>query len=140
MGRIAYVEGLLTGQSQFPPSGRLLGLKLQSFERGRATVEFRPQPEFLNFAGTVQGGFLTAFADSAMGAALATVCEDDETWATLELKINFLRPAQQDGNVLTCTAKVMHKGKTIAFLEAEMFDARSNMVAKVTASFSIKRQ
>ena len=140
MSRIAYVEGLLTGESQFPPSGRLLGLKLVSFEPGQATLEFRPQPEFLNFAGTVQGGFLTAFADSAMGSALATVCSEEETWATLELKVNFLRPAIQDGNTISCTAKVTHKGKTIAFIEAELFDASSNMVAKVTASFAIKRQ
>lgn len=138
MSRIEYLEGLLSGTTRFPPAGEMLGVSLLGFDEGQATLGFKPRADFMNFAGTVQGGILTAFADSAMGAALATVCADDESWATLELKVNFMRPAREHGEQITCHAHVSHKGRTIAFMEAEVFDSSSRMVAKVTASFAIR--
>ena len=42
--------------------------------------------------GTVHGGILCDIADAAMGMAYASGLDEGETFTTLELKINFLKP------------------------------------------------
>ena len=45
-----------------------------------------------NPMGTLHGGVLCDVADAAMGIAYASTLAEGETFATLELKINFLKP------------------------------------------------
>jgi uncharacterized protein (TIGR00369 family) len=79
-------------QEDFPaPIGKLLGLKLSNAADGHATVEFEATERYANPMGTLHGGVLCDIADAAMGVAYSTVA-DGESFATLELKINFLRP------------------------------------------------
>jgi uncharacterized protein (TIGR00369 family) len=42
--------------------------------------------------GTLHGGILCDIADAAMGIAFATTLSPDESFTTVELKINFFRP------------------------------------------------
>ena len=44
--------------------------------------------------GTVQGGILAALAAAAMGWAYMTTLGEGESYTTLEMKVNFLRPAR----------------------------------------------
>jgi uncharacterized protein (TIGR00369 family) len=77
----------------FPaPIGKLLGLKLSTPADGRATIEFEADERYANPMGTLHGGVLCDIADAAMGAAYRSTLKEDETFTTLELKINFLRP------------------------------------------------
>ena len=72
---------------------------------------------FANPAGIMQGGFLGAFADSAMGAAAVFA-------ANAEMKVSFLAPVPP-GATLICTAEVITGGSRVAFVEASVvaFDA-----------------
>jgi len=68
----------------------------------------------------MQGGFLTAFADSSMGAAAVTFVEGRKVFcANAELKISFLAPVPP-GAELTCTAEVVSGGRRVAFVEASV--------------------
>ena len=51
-------------------------------------------PQHANPMGTLHGGILCDLADGAMGMAFFTTCQEGETFTTLELKINFLRPVR----------------------------------------------
>src|SRR6202166_1491754 len=80
-------------QQEFPaPIGKLLGLKLSNAADGHATVEFEATERYANPMGTLHGGVLCDIADAAMGVAYASELGSNESFTTIELKINFLRP------------------------------------------------
>ena len=62
---------MIEGRAPMPPVARLLGWTLLSIdsERGEIRVRFEAKPDFLNPAGTVQGGILSAMLDDTMGPA-----------------------------------------------------------------------
>ena len=94
---------------QVPPNSDLtLGMVcVDKATPGRCTWRMTADERFANPAGTMQGGFLGAFADSAMGAAAVTFVEGRKVFAAnAEMKISFLAPVPP-GAVLTCTAEVV---------------------------------
>jgi uncharacterized protein (TIGR00369 family) len=87
---------------------------------GRTTWRMRADERFANPAGIMQGGFLGAFADSAMGAAAVTFAEDRRVFCVnAEMKISFLA-AVAVGADLSCTAEVVSGGRQVAFVEASV--------------------
>ena len=70
-----------------------LGMRLQELEPGTATFALEAGPLNHNPMGTVHGGAVSTLADSVMGVAVATTLEDGESFTTLQLSVNFLRPA-----------------------------------------------
>ena len=113
-----------------------LGLRcIDKSEPGVTVWSMTPGDEFTNPAGVVQGGFLTAFADTAMASATITNLSGRKVFtANAELKISFLRPARA-GQTLTCTARVIGGGQRVAFVEAEVTDAEGVLVAKASSTY-----
>ena len=106
-------------------------------ERGEIEVSFVATDAFLNPAGTVQGGFLTAMLDDTMGPALAATLDPGLYATTLELKVSFLRPAKPGR--LVGRGRVVHSGSTIAFLSGELLDDSGRVVAVGSATARILR-
>jgi acyl-CoA thioesterase len=75
-------------------------------------------------------------ADISMGVAVYSAIKKDEETATIEIKINYLKPAKT--SIMICDAKVIQKGKNIAVLEAEI-KAEDILIAKAQGTFSIFR-
>lgn len=130
---------------QVPPNCDLtLGMTcIDKAEPGRTVWRMPADERFANPAGTLQGGFLAAMADSAMGASSVTWAKErsDPTTrprkvfsANAELKISFLRPAPPRGH-LTCTAWVVSGGGRVVFLEAEIVDDEGALVAKASSTY-----
>jgi uncharacterized protein (TIGR00369 family) len=93
---------------------------------------------FLNPAGIIQGGFLAAMLDSAMGASAVTGAgERKVSVANTEMKVAFLRPALVD-SLLTCTARVLKSGSVISFVEARIVDERGQLVATASSTYLLK--
>lgn len=136
--KIDFIRQIVTGERGFPPSGQTLRLRMVEVEEGSTTVEMPVDGRFLNTAGGVQGGILAALADAAMGSSISTVCEVDESHATLEFKLNFLRPAPPEAGPLRARAHVLHRGRRIAHTEAEIRSKDGDLVAKATASWLIR--
>lgn len=102
---------------------------------GRSVWRMLADERFANPVGIVQGGFVAAFADSAMGAASVTFARERKVFsANAEIKVSFLRPARV-GSTLTCTAYVLSGGSRAAFIEAEVVDDEGRMVAKATSTY-----
>jgi uncharacterized protein (TIGR00369 family) len=102
---------------------------------GRTVWRMLADERFANPAGIIQGGFLSAFADSAMGAASVTWAKDRKVFtANAELKISFIRPVRV-GGTLTCTAQVVAGGNLAAFVEAEVVDDEGQTVAKASSTY-----
>ena len=125
----AYVEGRVPP----PPIARLIGFRPLSVHPGRAVFELDTDLQYhVNPMGTVHGGILCDLADVAMGFAYASTLEEEETFTTLELKINFLRPVWQTR--LSATANVVQRGRSIGLVECDVTDAESRLVARASST------
>ena len=122
---------------QVPPNCDLtLGMVcLDKTEPGRTVWRMVADERFANPVGIVQGGFVAAFADSAMGAASLTFAKERKVFsANAEMKISFLK-AVKVGSTLTCTAHVISGGGRAAFVEAEVVDDDDRLVAKANSTY-----
>jgi len=127
---------------QIPPNCDLtLGLVcLEKLPDATTVWRMRVDERFLNPAGIVQGGFLSAMMDSAMGAsAVLSVAGKKVYVANTEMKSSFLRPARV-GDVLTCTASVLKPGHVIAFLGATVVNEEGNLVSTGSSTYLIKER
>ncbi|MGA2432288.1 MAG: PaaI family thioesterase [Acidimicrobiales bacterium] len=125
---------------QVPPNCDLtLGLTcVEKSVPGVTVWIMRVDERFLNPVGIVQGGFLAAMLDSAMGAsALTSAGERKVSVANTEMKVSFLRVASP-GDVLTCTATVLKPGSVISFVEAKIVNAKGQLVATASSTYLIR--
>jgi molybdopterin converting factor subunit 1 len=110
----------------------LLGMRPLHTEPGHMRWEFNVTDELLNPAGMVQGGFVTAMLDEAMGPAALAQLGPGHLIPTLELKVSFIRPALPGRFV--SDGRVVHLGRSVAFLEGRLTDDEGNLVATATAT------
>ena len=90
------IQRIIRGELPVPPVARLIGFQLTSVRHGESVIELEASDMHANPMGTLHGGILCDIADAAMGIAFASTLEDDESFTTLELKINFLRPVWKE--------------------------------------------
>ena len=124
---------------QVPPNCDLtLGMVcLDKTEPGRSVWQMVADEKFSNPVGIVQGGFVAAFADSAMGAASVTFAKDRKVFsANAEMKVSFLKPAKI-GSTLTATAYVISGGNRAAFVECDVTDDEGRLVAKASSTYML---
>jgi len=124
-------EGLV----ETPPAAALLGWKALSLEPGRVRVRYTAKPEFANPQGAIQGGFLAAMLDDAMGPALFTLLAAEDFAPTIEMKVNFVRPART--GPIVAEGSVVHKTSSIAFLEGKLETDEGDLIATATATARI---
>jgi len=104
-------------------------------EPGVTVWTMTPGEQFANPVGVMQGGFVAAFADTAMASATITNLQGRKAYtANTEMKISFLRGAPI-GERLTCTARVIGGGKRVTFVEAEVTDSSGALVAKASSTY-----
>ena len=126
------IQKMLRGVVPPPPIGRLLGFRLVSAQPGEAVMELDAGPQHANPMGTLHGGVLCDIADGAMSIAYACTLEEDESFTTLELKINFLRPVWNTR--LRALGRVVKKGATVGMAECDVLDEEERLVAKATCT------
>jgi uncharacterized protein (TIGR00369 family) len=134
----SYIEAVAAGTAPPPALAITLGFKPVSFGEGAASFIMDTDPvRHGNVMGTLHGGVLATLADSAMGFAFATTLASDESFATLEMKISFLRPVWQA--TLTATATVVQRGRTTGLVECRVTDERDRLIAHATSTCLVLR-
>ena len=121
-----------------PPCAKTLGMEFVQIdgERGTVEVKFEAKPEFLNPAGNVQVGFLAAMLDDTMGSALTATLDAGEFAPTLNLNVQFHRPAKVGS--LKGMGRVLLRGKEVCQLSSELFQ-NDKIVATATATAVIRK-
>jgi uncharacterized protein (TIGR00369 family) len=114
------------------PVGELIGFKVIEMGDGRALATLETGPQHANPMGTLHGGILCDLADAAMGLAFASTLAADESFTTVELKINFFRPVWKAQ--LKAEGKVIQRGKTIGYVECNITDEKERLIAKVNST------
>ncbi|HEV2914886.1 MAG TPA: PaaI family thioesterase [Pyrinomonadaceae bacterium] len=129
---LEHIEKILRGEIQPPPIARLIGFKVTAIKPGEAVVEFEATEAHANPMGTLHGGVLCDIADAAMGLAYASALDDDESFTTLELKINYLKPVWKAR--LRAVGRVVKLGRRVGLVECDVTDDQGALVARATST------
>jgi uncharacterized protein (TIGR00369 family) len=121
-----------------PPIVRTLGMEVVSFGDGKASVKMKVDSRFHNPMGTLHGGIMTDLADACMGIATISTLSEGESFTTLELKMNFIRPVIE--GELAAEGGVIHRGRTIVLAECVIKNAQGKDVARGTATQMVLRR
>jgi uncharacterized protein (TIGR00369 family) len=127
-----------SGRRPGPAMAQFLGGTLQWVDPDDGTIAmaYPPKPELANPGGGINGGILATMLDMTMGGALIATCQADEIPTTIEIKVNYIRPAMLD--TLVSEGRVIRKGRSIAFLAAELRTTGGDLIATATATFAIQ--
>jgi uncharacterized protein (TIGR00369 family) len=115
-----------------PPVAGLIGLVLENMQNGESTMWMDVEERHSNPMGTVHGGIICDLADAAMGTAYFSTLGDGESFTTLELKINFLRPFWTGR--LTARGRVVTRGRTVGMAECDVEDAEGRLIARASST------
>jgi uncharacterized protein (TIGR00369 family) len=126
------IQMALRGEAPPPPIATFIGFRLSAVAPGRAVVELEAGPQHANPMGTLHGGVLCDIADAAMGMAYAATLGEGESFTTLELKINFLKPVRT--GKLTATGRVVKGGRTVGLVECDVVDDLDRLVARASST------
>jgi uncharacterized protein (TIGR00369 family) len=132
----SFSEKLRTGDIH-PPAADLVGFRMLSYGNGESRFEMEAGIRHHNPMGTVHGGILCTLADSAMGMAFASTLDEGETFTTLEVKINFLRPIFEEK--LYAAAKVVHRGRSVGLVDCDVTTEDGKLVARAVSTCSVLR-
>ena len=114
-----------------------MGIEIVSYEQGKAVLNMQVRPDMHNGVGWLQGGMLVALADEAIALALYTLLKEHEGIATISESTSFVKGVQE--GVITAEAKVIKKGRRVAFAEAEVFldDGKKPLLSRTSAAFAV---
>jgi uncharacterized protein (TIGR00369 family) len=125
------------GEVPPPPVAELIGFRLISVEPGCVVVAMDAERRHANPMGTMHGGILCDLADAAMGMAYASALDEAETFTTLELKINFLKPVWTGR--LVATGRLVKGGRTVGLAECDVVDDKERLVARASSTLMTLR-
>ncbi|WP_457649931.1 PaaI family thioesterase [Profundibacter sp.] len=124
------------------PHFQALGMELGKIAGGKAEISMGYDERFIGDpeTGVISGGAVSALMDTTCGAAV--MCHPTGTMgtATLDLRIDYMRPATP-GQRITAHAECYHVTRTVAFVRATATDEdTSRPVATATGTFTIQRE
>ncbi len=134
MSGLDYMRRVAAGDVEGAPMARLLGMRMTEVDEGRVVIVAEVRPEHENGLGIAHGGFAATLLDSALSCAVNTVMPAGKIFATLEMKINFIRAVRRDAGLLSCIGTVVHAGSQTAVAEGRIVDANGTLYAHGTVT------
>ncbi len=129
-----YLNAVLRGEASKPPVAVALRLALAEVSEGRVVYTGQPGEDFANDVGSIQGGWVSALIDAAIGSAVHSALPQGSRYTTLELKVNFVRAVTVDGGEMRCVAETQHVGRTTATARARVEDGNGKLYAHATTT------
>ena len=112
-----------------------LGIELTEQSTERASVVLRKRPELLNSWGSTHGGVIMTMLDYVMSAAVRGLYANDHSVLTVDLSLGFMNASFTEH--ILAEGKVLHRGKSTAFCEAEARDEAGTLLAKALGTFKL---
>jgi 1,4-dihydroxy-2-naphthoyl-CoA hydrolase len=104
------------GEDRFPG---YLGIEVLEVRPGATAMRLAIEPHHIAPNGYLHAGAVVGLADSACGyGCVASLPEGAETFATIEIKTNFLGTVTE--GAIECRARLIHGGRTTQVWDAEV--------------------
>ncbi len=137
MDGLEYVRATIDGRLPAPPITHLMQFELVSVEPGKAVFTCTPDESAYNAVGAIAGGVVCTLLDTAVGAAVHSTMPKGKGFASLEIKVNFLKAVRPSSGVLTATGTVVKSGSRAAFTEGTVTDASGAVVATASSTLLV---
>lgn len=134
---LEHARQIARGELPSPPVAELIGFNVVEVDVGRSVLDMNASARHANPMGTLHGGVICDLADAAMGVALSSTLEDDETFTTIDLTANFFKPIWNAH--LKAVASVTRRTRTLGFIECEVVDDAGSLVAKLFSTCMVLR-
>jgi uncharacterized protein (TIGR00369 family) len=121
------------GRLPRPPLAHLLDTQLTLTDSGEVAADMPASPWFQSWMGTFPAGLLAVLADIALGWALGFEQGPGEFYTTVEMKMDFVRPASIASERLRTVGHLLHAGQRLALTAADVVDARGRLLAHGTS-------
>jgi uncharacterized protein (TIGR00369 family) len=128
------LTAMAAGRIPAPPAIQLLGIQLDVIREGHVEMLLDPAEYLYNTIGTVHGGILATLLDSVMGCAVLTKLDAASGHTTLDIHVNFVRPATITAGRLRGIGQVLHLGSRTATAEGRLVDAEDRLYGHATTT------
>ncbi len=135
-----FLQEICDGRLPPPPMAALVGSELVSVGDGEVLFRCTPDESTYNPLGMVHGGLLCTLLDSAAGCAVHTLLPAGAGYASIEIKVSFLRALRADAGSIEVHGHSLRVGQRVAFAEAHARDSAGELVGHATTSFAISRR
>lgn len=132
-----YLKGIKEGQRQPPPVAMLIGYGISDVDTGYAAFELDPREYHYNPFSTVHGGILSVLLDTTMTASVLSTLKKGFGCATVEIKVNFIKPVTEKTGLIRCEARPVYVGKRLATVEGRIRDKGGAILAHGVSTCSI---
>jgi uncharacterized protein (TIGR00369 family) len=117
-----------------PPIYHLTGMHPVEAGEGHCTFAMPASPWLCSPQPVLYGGAIAMLADAALSTAVMTTIPAASSFASLDLKVNYLRPVTPDGSMLHAQARLVHRGRTLVLAEADIVNEDGRKVAVASSS------
>lgn len=132
------MQGMENDPTRLPAIARTLGIHFVEWSAGRAVFSLKADMErHANPVGTMHGGVLVDLGDLAMGCAMGTTIEADESFTTIELRSNYFKPVWTA--TLRAEAKVIRRSRSLGYVECDVTDEGGSLVCKLSSTCMVLR-
>ena len=109
-------------------------LELKIISEGKIEYTMQLEKKHLALQDLVHGGAIAGFMDAVLSvAAFSAVSNKNKNVATIEFKINYLRPVRKL-QILKGKGAVIKVGSKLLFVEGEIFNNENELVATGTGT------
>lgn len=108
-----------------------LGFEMVSMQGGASELRYRPRHEHMNSFLVTHGGAIMTLLDVTLATAARSV-DMAVGVVTIEMKTTFMQPCR---GLLTGKGRLMHRTKSMAFVEGTIYDEAGNACAHATGTF-----
>jgi uncharacterized protein (TIGR00369 family) len=130
------IEQFMRGEWTKGGFNRILSYYGVAWQEGAFEIHWRATEDFTTGQiDAIHGGAVATLLDNAMGWATTTVLQDDESFATADLQIQFVRAANI--GLLKARGSVVRRTRALAFCQSEAHDGDGKLIARGSATCSI---